>query len=132
MIIKTTLLIAVFAITLILPVASSPSGIAGTAPKVQLDGALLVTRVIAAELTPSKLLEARSAVDLVVGVPRSLNATLIDTDSAELPGYSLRVTRSSDRRHFQVSLQPHDRCGMAWFGNDSQTIYSGKALGCPR
>lgn len=59
-----------------------------------------------------------------------LDAQTIDTASALIKGYTLRVSRADDRQHVQVTLTPVTGCGTAWFGDERNLIYTGKALGC--
>jgi hypothetical protein len=55
---------------------------------------------------------------------------LSDAETADFGEYTLRLTRSEDRAKFELSLVPKDGCGLAFFSNDKNIIYSGKALGC--
>jgi len=57
-------------------------------------------------------------------------ATVMDADTIQVGAYTLRVSRSDDRKHFQMALTPVSGCGTAWFGSEANVIYTGKALGC--
>jgi hypothetical protein len=35
-----------------------------------------------------------------------------------------------DRAKFELSLVPKQSCGIAFFSNDKNIVYSGRALGC--
>jgi hypothetical protein len=58
---------------------------------------------------------------------------VVDSSSAQIGNYLLRITTSDDKKHFQASLEPIDpkTCGQALFGDDRGVIYVGKGLGCP-
>jgi hypothetical protein len=60
----------------------------------------------------------------------AFQATTIDSVSLQLSDYTFRVTRSEDKQHFQASLTPSKRCGLAWFTDERKTIYAGKMQGC--
>jgi len=55
---------------------------------------------------------------------------LIDSETADFGDYTLRLTRSEDRRKFELSLAPKQSCGLAFFSNDRNIVYSGRAIGC--
>jgi hypothetical protein len=58
---------------------------------------------------------------------------VLDSSSARIGNYLVRITASDDKKHFQVSLEPADSrtCSPALFGDDREIIYLGTALGCP-
>lgn len=58
------------------------------------------------------------------------DAKIAEPDSAEISGYLLRVSATADRTHYQIALTPSNGCGTAWFGDEHNIIYAGKALGC--
>jgi len=53
-----------------------------------------------------------------------------DAETADFGDYTLRLTRSEDRAKFELSLVPKQSCGIAFFSNDKNIVYSGRALGC--
>ena len=57
---------------------------------------------------------------------------VVDSSSAQIGNYLLRITTSHDKKHFQASLEPIDpkTCGQALFGDDRELIYAGRVLGC--
>ena len=54
----------------------------------------------------------------------------VDSETAALKGYRLRMTVSDDKQHFQASLTPETGCGRSWFGSEQSLIYVGRVLGC--
>jgi hypothetical protein len=59
-------------------------------------------------------------------------AKMIDDQTASYGGYTIRLTRSTDRKRFEVALVPQDAtCAPSWFSNEQNVIYVGQALGCP-
>jgi hypothetical protein len=58
---------------------------------------------------------------------------VVDSSSAQIGNYLMRITTSDDKKHFQASIEPIDpkTCGPALFGDDRELIYAGKVLGCP-
>jgi hypothetical protein len=60
----------------------------------------------------------------------NLEERMIDPVTIQLSDYRLRVTRSEDRRHFQVSLTPDQRCGDAWFTDERKVVFVAKQDGC--
>ena len=61
---------------------------------------------------------------------RLRDVNIIDSEQAQVPGFTLRLSRSQDRKHYQIALTPLSGCGTAWFGSEANVIYTGKALGC--
>ena len=60
------------------------------------------------------------------------DATLIDEQTAAYRGYTIRMTRSADRKHFELALIPAGgACAASWFSNEQNVIYAGQAIGCP-
>jgi len=55
---------------------------------------------------------------------------LVDAETADFGDYTLRLTRSEDRAKFELSLVPKQSCDTAFFGNDTNIVYTGRALGC--
>jgi hypothetical protein len=55
---------------------------------------------------------------------------MIDAETADFGDYTLRLTRSEDRRKFELSLAPKQSCDLAFFSNDKNIVYTGHALGC--
>jgi hypothetical protein len=80
--------------------------------------------------SPSRKL---SPLESAVGVLRQYRGELMGPDAAKFPGYTLRITRSSDGAHFLVSLTPVAAgCGTAWFGSEEDIVYSGRRVDCSR
>jgi len=64
--------------------------------------------------------------------PVQVDATIIDEQTASYRGYTIRMTRSADRKHFELALVPAGgTCAASWFSNEHNVIYSGQAIGCP-
>jgi hypothetical protein len=59
------------------------------------------------------------------------DATLVDEQTASLRGYTIRLTRSLDRKRFDIAITQDGTCAIGWFSNERNVIYAGKALGCP-
>ena len=59
-----------------------------------------------------------------------LTGTKVDSERFDFGPYRLMVSVSADKRHYQMSLTPLTGCDAAWFGNETNQIYTGKALGC--
>jgi hypothetical protein len=57
-------------------------------------------------------------------------AKTVDPNTASIRDYTLRITRSSDKKRFEATLTPTTGCGPSWFGNERNIIYTGKPLGC--
>ena len=57
-------------------------------------------------------------------------ATVIDEQTASLHGYTIRMTRSIDRKTFELTLTQPGRCATGWFSNEKNVIYAGLPLGC--
>jgi hypothetical protein len=55
---------------------------------------------------------------------------LADAETADFGDYTLRLTRSEDRTKFELSLVPKKSCDLAFFSNDKNIVYTGRALGC--
>jgi hypothetical protein len=55
---------------------------------------------------------------------------LTDAETADVGDYTLRLTRSEDRAKFELSLVPKQSCDVAFFSNDRNIVYTGRALGC--
>jgi hypothetical protein len=59
-------------------------------------------------------------------------ATQVDDQTATYRGYTIRMTRSADRKRFELAMLPNGgACGTSWFSNEQNVIYAGLALGCP-
>ena len=58
---------------------------------------------------------------------------IVDSSTATVVDYTLRLTRSEDRKHFQLSLTPTVAKASdprpSWFGDDRFVIYTGKPIG---
>ncbi|HEY2645287.1 MAG TPA: hypothetical protein VGI56_16185, partial [Galbitalea sp.] len=110
------------------------------------DKALLLMRVVIAaeETLASTQKEYGNLTDVIqspafpdasgrtqVGLPAAMD--VVDSSSAQIGNYLVRITTSEDKKHFQASLEPNDpkTCGPALFGDDREFIYGGKVLGCP-
>jgi hypothetical protein len=87
----------------------------------------------AAEATSQSRPGRLTTIDVVVIAKDKLGVPIkaIDSESASIYDYTLRITRSEDGRHFQVGLAPEKGCGTAWFASDSGIVYVGRAVaGC--
>ena len=63
--------------------------------------------------------------------PDNLPFKIVDASSATVEDYTLRVSRSVDKRHFEASLTPVGKgCGKAWFVDDRNVIFVGSPIGC--
>jgi hypothetical protein len=58
-------------------------------------------------------------------------ATIVDDQTASLRGYTIRLTRSADRKTFELTITQPGRCATGWFSNEKNVIYAGLPLGCP-
>jgi hypothetical protein len=58
------------------------------------------------------------------------DVTMIDEQTASLRGYTIRLTRSIDRRTFELTLTQPGRCATGWFSNEKNVIYASLPLGC--
>src|SRR5258708_25253348 len=96
------------------------------------DALALVSQAIAGEAAgfPQRPGETPSSVALIAKTTRFVSTAVIDEDAAQFGDYLLRVTRSSDRHHFQVALTPIHGCGKAWFATDSSAVYAGGRVDC--
>ncbi len=75
-----------------------------------------------------------TSIDTVVISAKQLGLPIraVDSESASVFDYTLRIMRSEDGRHFQVGLSPVKGCGTAWFASDG-VVYVGRAVaGCQR
>ena len=64
--------------------------------------------------------------------PVRVDATIVDEQTASYRGYTIRMTRSADRKHFELALVPAGgACAASWFSNEQNVIYAGQAIGCP-
>jgi hypothetical protein len=59
------------------------------------------------------------------------HATVVDEHTATLHGYTIRLTRSADRRTFDLAIVRDGSCSVGWFSSEKNVIYSGTPLGCP-
>jgi hypothetical protein len=57
---------------------------------------------------------------------------VVDKQTASVKNYVLRMTRSQDRKSFELSLLPSKGCQTGWIANENNQIYTAQALGCPR
>jgi alpha-D-ribose 1-methylphosphonate 5-triphosphate synthase subunit PhnH len=95
------------------------------------EGLKIMLLVVAEEVDGHSPMRATmSTVESVARFTPSLRATLIDRDTATFLNYTLRITRTEDKRRFQASLTPTSRCGKAWFGTSEKTVFVGSAIGC--
>jgi hypothetical protein len=70
------------------------------------------------------VIQRDSAVGSLPGV------TIVDTTSASMLDYTLQITRSEDRSHYSATLTPVKGCGLSFFTDDRNVIYTGKSIGC--
>lgn len=96
----------------------------------------LVFLVVADEAEANRSGSALSAIPnrlkILIGALRVGTVTEIDRDTVQIADtYIVRITRSDDRRHCQVSLTPIARgCAPAWFSSETQVVFSGRSVQC--
>jgi hypothetical protein len=100
------------------------------------DGVLVMRLVMSAEVqlaasgrdTPVRF---RSLADVIANGEVSAlkrDVTVIDSEDGLYKGYSLRVAAQGAR--YEASLTPDKGCGLAFFVNEKNVIYTGRGLGC--
>ena len=96
------------------------------------DGLRLMRRLMAVQANAPFAGNPGSLADVVGHAQRSgtADATVaaINPETGEVLGYAVRIAPNGSR--YEISLTPNGGCGPAWFGNEKNVIYSGKALGC--
>ncbi len=112
---------------------SSVSSNRGVEPQFSdVKGRLVVLKVAGTELGHNAAIRhTLSSVEALVTFEPSLHGKLLDPDTATFGQYTLRVTRSRDKSHFQVSLVPSDVCDAAWFAIDDSPAYDARSSRCP-
>jgi hypothetical protein len=59
------------------------------------------------------------------------SATMVDSSTLIVLDYTLQLTRSDDKKHYQISLTPTvpgDDARLSWFSDDRGLIYTGRGL----
>jgi hypothetical protein len=64
-------------------------------------------------------------------IPDLSATTVVDSSTVTVLDYTLQLTRSDDKKHYQFSLTPtapKDDDRLSWFSDDRAIIYTGKPL----